>query len=214
MSTAPISKEQIGAIHAAAHRAGLDDDTYRDVLKRETGRASSKHLNSAEAGRVLNYLRALPGRGDGPLKAASKPAVRGAVRMDGPYAGKLRALWITGYNLGVVGNRRDAGLVAFCARQTGISHPDWWRDATTANKAIEALKAWIGREAGIDWSDCRSVLDMQRASYFALRRRLIEAGAVTHMPEDTSRFQQPQFIEWMRLGGEQLRKVLRARAAA
>ncbi|CAA0128987.1 Uncharacterised protein [Starkeya nomas] len=212
MSTAPISKEQIGAIHAAKSRAGLDEDTYRDVLRRETGQSSSKALNAREAGRVLDYLRALPGRVDAPLKGPSKPAARGAVRMDGPYAGKLRALWITGFNLGVVRNRRDAGLLAFVERQTGISHPAWWREAADANKAIEALKAWIGREAGVDWSGCRSTRDMQEASYHALRRRLVELGARCHMPEDTRRFEGEQFIEWMRLGGEQLRKAKGARA--
>ncbi|MFT0861682.1 regulatory protein GemA [Ancylobacter sp. G4_0304] len=213
MSYAPISKQQIGAIHAEKSRAALDDETYRDILRRETGRASSKQLNSAEAGRVLDYLRALPGRSDRPLKEPSKK-VRGAVRISGAYAGKLRALWLTGYNLGVIDDRTDRALLDFIERQTGISHPDWWTEAAQANRAIEALKAWIEREAGVDWRDCRSTLDHQRAAYHALRRRLVALGVRNHMPEDVSRFQSVQFIEWMRLCGAQLRKALKARAAA
>lgn len=207
MSTAPASRQQIGAIHAAKSRAGLDDDSYRDMLRRETGQSSSKSLNAREAGRVLDYLRALPGRPDAPLKTPSKRR-KGAVRIDGTYAGKLRALWITGYNLGVVEDRSDRALVAFCERQTGIAHPNWWRDAAPAQAAIEGLKAWIAREAGVDWSRARSPRALQEAAYHALRRRLIELRVRVHMPADTSRFETPQFIEWMRSGGEQLRAVM------
>lgn len=211
MSTAPASRQQIGAIHAAKSRAGLDDDTYRDVLRRETGQASSKALNAGEAGRVLDYLRALPGRPDAPLKPASKGR-KGAVRIDGAYAGKLRALWITGYNLAIVTDRTDRALLAFCERQTGIAHPNWWRDDVPARRAIEGLKAWIGREAGIDWSGARGTRGMQELAYHALRRRLAEAGVRTFMPADTSRFESAQFIEWMRIAGERLRKALGERA--
>ncbi|GLK74712.1 regulatory protein GemA [Ancylobacter dichloromethanicus] len=206
MSTAPASRQQIGAIHAAKSRAGLDDDSYRDMLRRETGQPSSKGLNAGEASRVLDYLRALPGRPDMPLKACSKG--RKAIRIDGTYAGKLRALWITGYNLGVVEDRSDKALLAFCERQTGIAHPNWWRDAAPAQAAIEGLKAWIGREAGVDWSRARSPRALQEAAYHALRRRLIEQRVRVHMPADTSRFESPQFIEWMRAGGEQLRRAM------
>lgn len=206
MSTAPASRQQIGAIHAAKSRAGLDEDSYRDMLRRETGQITSKSLTSREAGRVLDYLRGLPSRPDAPLKAPSKAGK--AIRLDGTYAGKLRALWITGYNLGVVEDRSDKALLAFCERQTGIAHPNWWRDAAPAQAAIEGLKAWIGREAGVDWSRARTTRGAQEAAYHALRRRLIERRVRVFMPADTSRFEGAQFIEWMRVGGEQLRAVM------
>ena len=202
MSTAPCSKQQIGAIHAAKANAALDDDTYRDILARLTGRRSSRDLNSAEAAKVLNHLNGL------------SKSVKGSVRMSGTYAGKLRALWLTGYNLGVVADRRDTALLAFVERQTKISHPDWWTDAATANRAIEGLKDWIGREAGIDWSACRTTRQMQEAAYFALHRRLTEVGLTSHMPDDTSRFIGTTFIEWMRTGGQRLRHAQKKRAAA
>ena len=74
-------------------------------------------------------------------------------RLSGPYAGKLQALWLSAYNLGIVRNRDDKALIAFVDRQTGIAHVKWVREAHHASKAIEGLKAWIAREAPIAWPD-------------------------------------------------------------
>jgi hypothetical protein len=51
----------------------------------------------------------------------------------------------------VVEAREDTALVAFVRRQTGIDHLNWVRDAADAQKVIEALKAWLTREAGVHW---------------------------------------------------------------
>ncbi|MEP9350594.1 regulatory protein GemA [Xanthobacter sp. KR7-225] len=150
IAAAPASSKQIGAIHALKARLALDDGSYRDVLQAETGNRSAKGLSSAEAWRVMERLKGLAGGRSEP--APAKPAAEGAQRLEGPYAAVCRALWLAGYNLGVVGDRTDRALVAFVARQTGVDHLNWVRDGADAKKAIEALKSWISREAGgVTW---------------------------------------------------------------
>lgn len=146
---AAISKEQIRAIHVLKSRAGLDEETYRDFLMRETGQRSSVALTEVAAGRVIEALKTLSGPSRDTLKGGSNP--NGALDLSGPYAGICRALWISGYNLGVFEHREDVALVAFVRRQTKIDHLNWVRDAEDAAKVIEALKGWLNRAAGVDW---------------------------------------------------------------
>lgn len=135
------SKAQLGAIHALKSRVGLDDDDYRAFLERETSRRSAKELTSAQAGAVIVKLKALSGEAQGAFKAD----------WTGPYAGIARALWLSGYHLGVFADRRDSALLAFVRRQTGIDHLNWVRDAADGAAVVEALKAWLARQGGVVW---------------------------------------------------------------
>ena len=181
---APASVRQIGAIHAIAARIGLDEDARRDVIAGEAdGKRSSKELSAAEAGRVIERLKALstPVQSvvNPSLKRASSPLprARGALRLDGSYAPKLRALWISGWNLGVVRDRSDKALLAFLERQTGIAHTRWLREPSDAAKAIEALKKWLARDAGVKWPGARSgVTEVKRAILDAQCARLAALG--------------------------------------
>ena len=133
----------IALIHIAKTDLGLDDETYRDFLERETGKRSTKAMSEAERRKVLAAFR----------RDGWTPRSKGAgKRLDGPYAAKLQALWIAGWNLGIVRNRRDQAMLAFIKRQTGIDHTRFLRDQADAKKAIEALKDWLHREGGVDWS--------------------------------------------------------------
>jgi len=160
-----ISKGQIGAIHALKARAGLDEDGYRDLLAAETGKRSCKGLSSSEAARVMLRLKGLAGGAQGIGEGAA---------FAGPYAGICRALWISGWHLGVVRDRTDGALIAFVRRQAGIDHLNWLRDAADATKVIEALKMWLAREAGVVWPTGRadSTEGRQKAVLAAQCRRL------------------------------------------
>ncbi|MFH1796292.1 MAG: regulatory protein GemA [Pseudomonadota bacterium] len=135
------------AIHVAKKQLGLDDDTYRDLLGRVTGKRSAKDMSDAERKAVLDEMRR-QGAGTG-FKAASNGTRK---RLEGRFAKKLQALWIAGWNLGVVRERTDEALVAFVRRQTHIDHVRFLVDTAEARKAVEAIKAWLAREAGVDWS--------------------------------------------------------------
>lgn len=129
-------------IHVAKRELGLQDDDYRAILRRETGKESSKDMTAAEHRKVIEAMKQ---RG---FKVRSRG---GHKQLEGRYAPKLQALWISAWNLGLVRNRHDKALIAFVKRQTGIDHVRFVRDPEDANKAIEALKGWMTREGGVDW---------------------------------------------------------------
>lgn len=158
-----VTSDQIAAIHALAKRAGLDDDARRAVMMAATGKSSSRDLSAAEAGRVIEQLRMLAGEG--------VPA-DGALRIEGPYADKMRALWLSAWHLGITRDRTDRALAAFVRRQTGLDHPRWLREAAAASAVIEALRAWMTREAGVEWPTSRAG-EMQQDAVIAAQARIL-----------------------------------------
>lgn len=147
----------MSSIYGLRKELGLDDDTARDLYQREVGKRSLRVMTEAEQGQVLDALR----------RARKLAPAGGTKAMTGPYAKKLQALWISGWNLGLVRNRNDEALLAFVEKQTGISHVRFLRDAADARKAVEALKKWLER-AGVDWSHA----DPQEAVLLAQGRLL------------------------------------------
>lgn len=172
LSTEPATTSMIAAIHTLRPHAGLaDDDTYRDFLQRETGVRSAKELSVAQAPRFIEKLRELAGGG-----VAAKGAVAG---LDGPIGGKLRALWISGYNLGVIRDRSDKAMLSFLQKQTGVSHVRFLQEPGAGSGAVEGLKSWLGRTAKVEWpSESEDVIGAKRAVLDAQWRRLIELGEV------------------------------------
>ncbi|TAZ95928.1 regulatory protein GemA [Rhizobium ruizarguesonis] len=138
----------IAAMHIAKKQMGLDDDTYRAKLARITGKKSAKDMTEAERQQVLTVFR---NEGFAPAPAARR--ADGRQKLSGKYAKKLQALWIAGWNLGIVRDRDDKALVAFVKRQTGLDHTRFLVYPDDANRAIEALKGWINREAGVPYGN-------------------------------------------------------------
>ena len=142
MRSEPITRDQIVAIHAIKTRTRLEEGSYRGMLQ-GFGVSTSKDLSRADAERLLRRMRDIPGA----EKPVSKPS---KARADGPYAAKMRAMWISLWNLGVVEDRSDSALHAFCKRQTGIEHSRFVRSAADASSVIQALKDWLIR-SGVVW---------------------------------------------------------------
>ncbi len=136
----------IAAIHVAKRDLGLDEDTYRAKLANITGKTSTRDMTEAERQRVLNVFRS-----EG-FKPKADRRGNGRLKLSGRFAGKLQALWIAGWNLGIFRSRDDAALEAFVKRQTGLDAVRFCRDVEDARKAIEALKAILTREGGVDWT--------------------------------------------------------------
>ena len=134
----------LSAIHVAKKQLGLDDDTYRAMLVTITGKNSAVALTETERGIVLDEMR----------RRGFKPGSKGGRKpLEGKFAKKLQALWIAGWNLGLVRNRDDAALIAFVKRQVKVDHVRFLHDAADARSAIEGLKGWLAREGGVDWTD-------------------------------------------------------------
>lgn len=134
--------KSIAAMHVAKKQLALDDDTYRAALIQVTGKSSSADMNEPERQAVLEHFRSKGFKGSS--TARRRP-------LEGKFAPKLQALWIAGWNLGLVRDRDDRALIAFVKRQTGLDHVRFLRHGADAMKAIEALKGWLERSAAVDW---------------------------------------------------------------
>lgn len=143
----------LAAIHVARKQLGLDEDTYRAVLVRVTGKESTRAMSERERVAVVSELR----------KQGFRPALNG---LQGPFAKKLQALWIAAWNLGIVRDKTDGAMLAFVKRQTGIDHTRFLLDGEDAARAIDALKGWMAREAGVDWSIRVGMATVQRMPGF------------------------------------------------
>jgi hypothetical protein len=170
------TNSQIATIHTLAGRVGLEGETYRDFLERETGKRSSKEVTTSQAGSVIERLKALAGQ------ARTRGTVAG---LETPVGAKLRALWIAGYNLGVVRARDDRAMLTFLERQTGVSHLRFLNNPGASASAIEGLKAWIARAAKVEWpADAErsggdhGAIATKRAVINAQWAKLIEIGDV------------------------------------
>ena len=138
------------AIHGARRRLGLDEDTYRARLEMVTGKNSLRAMSGAELVAVRDSLYSPPSGRSGPSPAP--PPMGHTKRLSGPYAKKLQALWLSGWNLGIFRDRRDQALLAFVERQTGLKRTEFLREAEAAQKVVEALKDILAREGGVNWS--------------------------------------------------------------
>ena len=167
----------IAAMHVAKKQLGLDDDTYRAALVQVTGKSSSAAMSEPERQKVLEHFR------QAGFKAAS---TGGRKRLDGKFAAKLQALWIAGWNLGLVRDRDDRALLAFVKRQTGIDHVRFLRHGADAMKAIEALKGWLERAGGVDWklhedpADCVVAAQVRRLKLANSGAGLIAVASAPH----------------------------------
>lgn len=169
---APVSRARRGLlakVHMAAKDLALADDSYRDLLERQTGTRSAADCSDAELETVLAVFRDLgwePKKGRRGRKQAA-PAVR-------PLLGKARALWRALHDLGELRDGSDQALAAFVRRQTGIEALEWLTP-DQAYKAIEALKSWCAR-AGFKVP--AGGLEAKKALLHALWAKLHGLGAV------------------------------------
>ncbi|WP_339745625.1 regulatory protein GemA [uncultured Maricaulis sp.] len=184
----------LAAMHVAKKQLGLDEATYRDVLAQVTGKSSAKSMSDGERKLVLARFREM-GFGQG-----STGRKKG---LEGPYAKKLQALWIAGWNLGLVQDRKDSALIAFVRRQTGIDHIRFLHEPEDAAKAIEALKAWMAREAGVEWNPGRQAYPWAlqpgyriALAQFELLKRATASSTPTLLPTDARQRDQTLTL-WM-----------------
>lgn len=133
----------VKTIYAGIRALGIaEEEDRRDLYQRVTGKRRLREMNPGDKDKVVEELTRLGFKHHKPRR-----------QLDGPYAKKLQALWIAGWNLGLVRDRQDAALIAFVKRQTKIDHPNWLRDPASADKAVEALKDWLHRDGGVGWGN-------------------------------------------------------------
>ena len=174
------------AIFASCRQRGIDTALRHEIQLGATGKESLTQMTDDDLRKVLDAVngRARPRRSSGGKAAETgrHPAGPNTRSLpDGPHTSKLRALWISAWWLGVVDDASDEALGAWIRRQTGLDAARWATPAQTA-ACIEALKGWMERDGGVDWS--ATVVGTRKAHRPAARimealwRRLFRAGAV------------------------------------
>lgn len=204
-------------IHILKKQLGLDDDTYRQKLVNIVGVPSTKLMTEEQRRMVLSVFRS-----EG-FKPSMVRRADGRLKLSGRFASKLQALWIAGWNLGIFTNRDDAALEAFVKRQTGLDAIRFCRDAVDARKAIEALKAILTRQGGVNWNSGTSLYagefpDLFRIAY--AQHQLITAPAghwlvfreLLEKEKIATDFTKAEWIEIMNILGERIRAKRKAGA--
>ena len=203
------------AIHAGCRQLGIDEDGRRAIYLRVVGKDSQSAMTEDEKERVVAELRNLGFE----RRDARRPD--GRLKLSGKYAPKLQALWIAGWNLGVVRNRDDAALEAFVRGRTGLEAVRFCHDSNDGRKAIEALKAMLAR-AGVDWT-----VDNERAAYtqtdgYRIARAQTELLEIQHrefwsavwavpiVPQRTFELTQREWIGVMNEFGKRIRAAKKA----
>ena len=128
----------IAAIHTALRQLGIAEDDARDIYQRQTGKRSLREMRPRELEAIVGELRRLG------FKPKKKP-------LEGPFAKQLQAFWIDLWNLGLISDRSDEALLKFVRRQSKVDHTRFLLDAEAAASSIEAMKAWMARDGGVDW---------------------------------------------------------------
>lgn len=135
----------IKLIHVARRNLQLDDDTYRSVLLRVTGKQSCREL---KVGQLEEVLKALEDKGF-KRKRPRSPVRR---HRETDVTAKVRHIWHQMHVDGFVRDGSDNALDAFVAKLTvrlnhgeGIASLAWCRGDTLLT-VLESLKQWHLRE--------------------------------------------------------------------
>ncbi|QTD46159.1 regulatory protein GemA [Ottowia testudinis] len=145
-----LSRNQLAVIHIARQQLGIDDPTYRALLRGAAGVTSSTELNEADFEAVMRRFGQLGFTGrKGVATSALAPHARAT---DGYRPGMatpaqidtIRGMWAKWH-----GSDDERALSRWIERYYGISALRFC-DVQTAQKAIEGLKAMNARRARLN----------------------------------------------------------------
>lgn len=141
MTFKPDRRMLLAKIHIAKKDLGMEDDDYRALLSRVTGKSSSKDLKESQMIELLDEMKKLG------FKGAPGKGVKRSDPEDDPQARKIRAMWLTLHQMGEVQDGGEESLRKFCKRVAGIDHLKWL-SGKEADEIIKALRGWIKRKGG------------------------------------------------------------------
>lgn len=173
----------LGLVHIAVKDLHMDDDDYRAILRRETGKASAAQCSPAELHRVIAAMERLGWRG-------TRGTGHRVNQASHPIARKARAMWITLHALGAVDDASESALEVFGKRQLGVDRLHW-ADRAKASALVEALKG-IATRHGWDMrlpprlSSAERGRVLTERAFELLQDKLVAAGADLRRIDATS----------------------------
>ncbi|VUX47876.1 putative Mu-like prophage protein gp16 [Candidatus Defluviicoccus seviourii] len=213
----PDRQRQLKAIHVRRRQLGLDEETYREVLERATGKRSAAEMTEWERRQALDELTRL----GAPRPKPAVPASLMSRPLRSGQAAKAIALWRALYNFGALRDGSEAALDRWVRSSNFRVSALRFADAPALNQVIEGLKAWLERAGGPAgptdddvtqlnaWRSGAGLAPVDAGAVAKFRlveaqwRRLAEMGALHHGPQArldtylTKRGQvaAPQFLE-------------------
>ncbi len=132
----------VAKVKIAQKQLQLDDDTYRDLLERVTGKRSAAKLTLIELDIVLEEMKSKGFKATRSNRAGTRP------QSDDAQSRLIRSLWIQLHEAGKVRDPSEKALVNFAKGQfkttEGIEALQWL-DSWQKSRLIESLKKWLDR---------------------------------------------------------------------
>lgn len=125
----------LAKVHIAKAQLGLDDEQYRDIVRRVTGKESASQCRYSQLVDLINEFKVLG------WKTVQKQAFRKA---PSDPVKKIYALWGKLQKLGAVQSTDKTALDAFVKKYTGIDSVQWIAPEQQS-RIIEILKQWLKR---------------------------------------------------------------------
>lgn len=135
--TDALRNTKIAKIKVASKTLALEEESYRALLKRVTGKESCAAMTSSQLDLVLDEFKRLG------FRAVSKRAGERKLA-DSGQASKIRALWLCLYQMGALTDSSETALAKFVKRSCGIDDMHWLTPRK-ADGAIRALRGWMVR---------------------------------------------------------------------
>jgi phage gp16-like protein len=142
----PDAKRLLTLVHVGRRELSLDDEDYRALLESVTGSRSAKGLKAAQLEAVVTAMKGLGFEVKGNTTGRRSPP--STAHVQAPEVRKLRAIWITMKNDGLLHDGSEDALGSFIRRMTananggvGINRAEWLT-SVQAERVLEALKKW------------------------------------------------------------------------
>lgn len=143
-----MKQKLIAKIHVIKNQVGLDDDIYRDILERVTGKKSTKSMGINQLLKVVDEFKT--------LGYASKTKVSKAiytnnkfkyVKTDCTLMKKIFKMWCELGETRVIKDNSNKVLDSFLIQKfgTSINTLNSSNNTELKNKVIEGLKQWLNR---------------------------------------------------------------------
>lgn len=136
-----MRKKDMQLINIARNQLNMDEDTYRLMLNRITGKSSLKEMTDSQLIKVKQEMGRLG------FKAKPKKSKKEPIKELRPQLALICILWDKLATSGIVNNKSQQGLNRFIKRMTGIEALEWL-NSEKASAVIEHLKQWLSRAEG------------------------------------------------------------------
>ena len=144
----PDAKLLLKIVQVGRRELGLDEEDYRALLESVTGARSAKGLSAAKLEAVITAMKGLGFKIKGGAQVNGRRSPPSSAKVQAPEVRKLRAIWITMSNDGLLKDGSEEALGSFIRRMTananggiGVNRAEWLTSAQ-AERVLEALKKW------------------------------------------------------------------------